>query len=132
VIRRKRTINVVDLFSCVGGHALGLMSDMQFEVTDFVEIGNWSRNPRSGMRPLPSIILANEDQLIWLEVSERFARGGNRYNLAVWVRADDRKDAATMLDNVRHHVSAVIQAQTGEWAYFCHGSVARGLWEMSF
>jgi hypothetical protein len=94
--------------------------------------GNWSRNPRSGMRPLPSIILANEDQLIWLEVSERFARGGNRYNLAVWVRADDRKDAATMLDNVRHHVSAVIQAQTGEWAYFCHGSVARGLWEMSF
>jgi DNA (cytosine-5)-methyltransferase 1 len=29
-------VNVVDLFSCIGGHALGL--DMQFEVTDFVEI----------------------------------------------------------------------------------------------
>jgi hypothetical protein len=54
----------------------------------------------------PSIVgLTTEDALIWLEVSERFARGGNRYNLAVWVRADDRKDAATMLDNVRHHVS---------------------------
>jgi hypothetical protein len=53
------------------------------------------------MRPLPSIILANEDQLIWLEVSERFARGGDRYNLAVWVRADDRRDAVLMLTLTR-------------------------------
>jgi hypothetical protein len=84
------------------------------------------------LKRLISAIATTEDQLIWLEVSERFARGGDRYNLAVWVRAGDRKDAAMMSDNVRHHVSAVIQAQTGEWACFCHGSVARGLWEMSF
>jgi hypothetical protein len=48
-----------------------------------------------------------------------------------WLRVtaeSDRRDAVMMLDNVKHHVSAVVQAPTGEWAYFIHGTVASGRW----
>jgi hypothetical protein len=84
------------------------------------------------MKPLPECHFTTEDWDVIIDVVLRCGRIVDGSMFGYWVmersRQSDRRDAAMMLDNVKHHVSAVVQAPTGDWCYFVHGSVATGAW----
>jgi hypothetical protein len=79
------------------------------------------------MKPLPAAQLTIEDLDIWARSLMEWSGHRTPGFVRLDAREADRRDAEMMLDNVRHHVSAVVQTQTGEWAYFVHGTVASGL-----
>ena len=78
------------------------------------------------MKHLGGLDLTDEDRNIWIHrVMIRFLPGTG---LATHSMQSDTRDFELLLDNVKHHVSAVVQAPTGDWCYFVHGSVATGTW----
>lgn len=64
--------------------------------------------------------LTPEDFEIWLRVVRASSMPADLWGLS---ELQDRSDADLMFDNVEHQVSAVVQAESGDWGYWVHNSV---------